>query len=84
MRSDHTGGSVVSYLEGMLEPMLTDGLEWHRSSRCNGGACVEVAARADLVFVRNSADPSGSVLVLGRARWTRLISRVKELRVPGS
>lgn len=84
MRIDHTGGSVVSYLEGMLEPMLTDGLEWHRSSRCNGGSCVEVAARADLVFVRNSADPSGPVLVLSRARWSWLISRVKESRAPDS
>jgi hypothetical protein len=34
--------------------------------------------------VRNSADPSGSVLVLSRARWARLISRVKELGGPDS
>jgi hypothetical protein len=65
----------------MLEPMLADGLEWHRSSRCNGGACVEVAVGADLVFVRNSADPNGSTLVISRARWARLVTRVKELRM---
>jgi hypothetical protein len=40
-----------------------------------------VAAGADLVFVRNSADPNGSTLVISRARWARLITRVKELRM---
>lgn len=78
MRSDHTGGSVVPDVEGMLKPMLTDGLQWHRSSKCNGGGCVEVAARADLVFVRNSTEPDGPMLVISRARWARLITRVKE------
>lgn len=64
----------------MLESIPTDGLEWRRSSRCNGGTCVEVAAWADLVYVRNSADPKGSMLVLSRARWADLIARVKERR----
>lgn len=43
-----------------------------------------MAARADLVFVRNSADPDGSALVISRARWARLITEVKELRAPDS
>jgi predicted secreted Zn-dependent protease len=64
----------------MLESIARDGLEWRRSSRCNGGACVEVAAGPDLVYVRNSADPKGSMLVLSRARWADLIARVKERR----
>ncbi len=80
MRSDHTGGSVVPDLEGVLDSILTDGLAWHRSSRCNGGDCVEVATRADLVFVRNSGNPDGSMLVIRRVRWARLITRVKETR----
>jgi hypothetical protein len=43
-----------------------------------------VAARADLVFVRNSGNPDGSMLVISRARWARLITRVKETRAPDS
>jgi hypothetical protein len=39
-----------------------------------------VAAGPDLVYVRNSADPKGSMLVLSRARWADLIARVKERR----
>lgn len=68
----------------MLDSILADGREWHRISRRNAGDCVEVAARADLVFVRKSGNPGGSMLVISRARWARLITRVKETRAPDS
>jgi Domain of unknown function (DUF397) len=80
IRSGHTGGSVAYHREGVVESMSTDGLEWRRSSRCNGGACVEVAAWADRVFVRNSGDPDGPVLVLDWTRWADFVSRVQGSR----
>ncbi len=45
------------------------GCEWRRSSRCNGGACVEVLAQGAVVLVRNSADPEGPTLTISRETW---------------
>ena len=61
-----------------MESSLADGLEWRRSSRCNGGNCVEVAAQGDVVMVRSSADPEGTTLALNCDTWREWISRVKE------
>jgi hypothetical protein len=41
--------------EAMTEPLET--LEWKRSSTCNDGFCLEVAAHDDEIFVRNSKTP---------------------------
>lgn len=50
------------------------GLEWRRSSRCNGGNCVEVARFGDLIAVRSSVDPDGAILTVGRAQWQDFLS----------
>jgi hypothetical protein len=61
--------SILAFLEDVLESSIPDGLEWRRSSTCNGGNCVEVSARPDVVMVRNSADPDGTILAVGREHW---------------
>jgi hypothetical protein len=38
-----------------------DVASWRRSTRCEGGACVEVAVTASTVAVRNSVSPEVSV-----------------------
>ncbi|HEY2946823.1 MAG TPA: DUF397 domain-containing protein [Micromonosporaceae bacterium] len=53
--------------------MNTDlsGAVWHKSSRSDmsGPNCVEVATVGDVVAVRDSKDPAGSVLRFTRHEW---------------
>jgi hypothetical protein len=62
----------------VLESSLTEGLEWRRSSQCNGGTCVEVAAQDDAIVVRSSADPDGATLEFSRGSWREWTSGAKQ------
>jgi hypothetical protein len=53
-----------------------DGLEWFRSSKCDTGACVEVAAFDAVVLLRDSAEP-GNRLAVSHDVWRDLVSRVR-------
>jgi hypothetical protein len=53
---------------------------WRKSSRSgdNGGTCVEVATNlAGIVAVRDSKNPSGSVLVFTPVEWSAFLDGVK-------
>ncbi len=52
---------------------------WRKSSRSNGsgGNCVEVAAVADVVGVRDSKDPDGPVLTFAAAQWRSFLAAVR-------
>jgi hypothetical protein len=65
-------------LGGDLSANLPDGVQWRRSSWCNGGACVEVSAEGGKVRVRNSADPAGAVLEVSRDSWREFLAQVRE------
>jgi hypothetical protein len=57
---------------------LTD-LTWRTSSYSgsNGGNCIEIAATADAVAVRDSKDPRGPVLAFSPHGWQRFAAQVK-------
>jgi hypothetical protein len=53
---------------------------WRKSSRSNGNGgnnCVEVAAAAGAVAVRDSKHPTGPVLVFAPAGWAAFIAGAK-------
>jgi hypothetical protein len=51
---------------------------WRKSSYSGGGNnCVEVAAGAATVAVRDSKDPEGGQLVFGASAWTAFTSAIK-------
>jgi hypothetical protein len=56
-----------------------DGLAWRKSSYSgsNGGNCIEIAAVADAVAIRDSKDPHGPVLAFGAQDWKRFADHVK-------
>ncbi|MFD0685102.1 DUF397 domain-containing protein [Actinomadura fibrosa] len=53
---------------------------WRKSSRSNGagGECVEVAGMREAVAVRDSKDPSGPTLRIGRSSFRDLLARVRQ------
>jgi len=55
-----------------------DDMMWQRSTRCSAGACVEVAADRDEVFVRDSKDPDGVVLTFTKQNWNAFLDDVRE------
>jgi hypothetical protein len=54
-------------------------LLWRRASRSasNGGECVELASAPGVVAVRDSKDPEGPKLVVGRDEFAVLIAALK-------
>jgi hypothetical protein len=52
---------------------------WIKSSRSSAdGACVEFSRLDEAVAVRDSKDPSGPVLVFGRAEWAAFVAGAKD------
>jgi Domain of unknown function (DUF397). len=54
-------------------------LIWRKSSRSNsqGGNCVEVAALADRVLVRDSKDPDGPRLTVTPSEWRDFLRNLR-------
>ena len=56
------------------------GANWRKSTRSggNGGNCVEVARDLPgIVAIRDSKDPHGPVLIVGRDEWASFVDRVR-------
>jgi predicted secreted Zn-dependent protease len=53
-------------------------LTWHTALSCDGGACVEVAADRNAIFIRNSRQPSGPLLEYTQEEWHEFVSGIKK------
>ena len=53
-------------------------LAWRTSSKSSGGACVEIATDGENVYMRDSKDPTGPVLIVGIEAVRDLIADLKE------
>jgi hypothetical protein len=52
--------------------------DWHRSTYCSTGTCVEVARTPETVLVRDAKDPEGPHLALPVGAWREFVERVKD------
>ncbi len=50
---------------------------WRRSSRCDGGTCVEVADLDTEIGVRDAKRTDGPVLRFSRSSWTAFVAGVQ-------
>jgi hypothetical protein len=76
---DQPAVPVTALREGVLASNFGNSAEWRRSSRCEGGACIEAAAQDDAVLLRSSDDPDGSILAFAHATWRDLTARIKQM-----
>lgn len=59
-------------------PSRYPAITWRKSSASGGnGQCVEVAAMASSVLVRDSHDRSGPVLAVSPAQWAEFLDRIR-------
>jgi len=47
--------------------------EWRRSSRCDGGQCIEVALLDNQIAMRDSTDPAGPILDFDAQTWRAFV-----------
>ncbi|MFB4308032.1 DUF397 domain-containing protein [Actinomadura sp. GTD37] len=54
-------------------------IQWRKSSHSggNGGECVEVADNAGAIGIRDSKDPHGPKLLVGRNEFAALVASLK-------
>jgi hypothetical protein len=65
--------------QAALLPDLS-GAAWRKSSRSNaeGGECVEIAAAARGIAVRDSKNPRGPILAIDPGPWRTFLQVIKE------
>jgi hypothetical protein len=58
-------------------------MEWIKSSHSVQGNCVQVSFRGNKVFLRDSKNPDGDILCVGRGEWEIFIASVKAGEMDG-
>jgi len=77
MSSDRAEIPVTRW-EGILASGLDNVLKWRKSSRCDGGACIEIAIQNHAILLRSSVDPDGPILAFTPTAWRDLIVGIKQ------
>lgn len=54
-------------------------LAWRKSTRSNSGGCVEMALGDQVVLLRDSKRPEGTVLSVSPRAWAVLMAQVRNL-----
>jgi hypothetical protein len=54
-------------------------LAWRKSTRSNSAGCVEMALSDQVVLLRDSKRPEGTVLSVSPRAWAALLVRVRNL-----
>jgi Domain of unknown function (DUF397) len=70
-------GEEVGYRERSAHLTGQEPLVWRRSSRCEAGACIEMAHSGTQILVRDSKIPDSPRLVFGEMQWDSFVVAVR-------
>ncbi len=71
--------SRSSDVANCVEVAFLDGARWHKSSRSSNMAnCVEVASAGPVVALRDSKNPTGSVLAIPPLAWRAFTTALRD------
>lgn len=54
---------------------------WHHSTYCNGGSCIEAAAKGEGVALRDSESTGAPCLVFTADEWCHFLAQIKDGRL---
>ena len=52
-------------------------LPWRVASRCQGGACVQVAPSGKMIAIGDSKNSGGPILTYTRAEWSAFVAGIR-------
>lgn len=77
-RPQPKGGNVDHREENAVNLAVHGDIRWRPARPCEGGACVQVATLGgEKIGVRDSKDPEGPVITIGRDDWRAFLARIK-------
>ena len=59
-------------------PQSLGELSWRVARKCNGGACVRVAAHGDEIVIGSSKHPDEPVIAYSRDEWAAFVEGVRQ------
>lgn len=68
---------ILTVIYRRVEVMQGNELIWRTSSYCESSSCIEVAVGVDRVYLRDSKDPDGAVLIFSRRVWEEFVRSVR-------
>lgn len=61
-----------------LMPPTLSNLSWRVARNCNGGNCIRVAPRADMIVIGDSKNPDGPMLSYSRSEWVAFVEGIRQ------
>jgi predicted secreted Zn-dependent protease len=59
-------------------PQSLEELSWRVARKCNGGACVRVAAHGDTIVIGSSKHLDGPVIRYSRDEWAAFVDGIRQ------
>ncbi len=61
----------------LADPLTRGESSWRTAAKCDGGACVQVAAAGEMILLGDSKSPHGPTLSYTRDEWEAFVSGIK-------
>ncbi len=56
---------------------VSEDLDWHVSRACDGGQCVGVARKGDIILIGNTSNPGAPASEFTMAEWRQFLAGIK-------
>lgn len=60
-----------------IQASVLGGLDWRISKTCEGGACVGVVRKGEVIMIGNTSTPEGPVSTFTKEEWRQFLAGAK-------